>query len=393
MRHTSEIGLPAWISSGEFGERFVAHAVTPARIEEAVSGVAGQGIEMGPLAVGPGKLAKATVRGQVGKPAITRTGSEVVFAVRIPVRLELTIALGGRELNLEASVEIDLSLHARTADPLLVVIDIPPVTKREVSAPVIRAENLDPEAEVLLDPIAKMTRREVALRLNAMLAEPRARRGRVFDIEAILAGERSEHGDLTTFDWIEYTEFGRRFLPRIVTPARVRTVAENLSGRVIEVGPLRAGPRDAAEVAAKGNIRMPRLTERTGADTVTFDLVVPVTMDIAVDVRKTSNYRAEVEIPLVLVTRTAAPLLIVIDVEQPDSAQIEVHLHAEGLKARTLGRIGKMRHQIAEQVSAVVSRQLADPSLRTVDVAARLDATRLHASGEPGGSAAVPQVG
>jgi hypothetical protein len=116
-------------------------------------------------------------------------------------------------------------------------------------------------------------------------------------------------------------------------------------------------------------------------------------MDIAVDVRKTSKYHAGVEIPLVLVTRTAAPLLIVIDVEQPDSARIEVRLQAEGLKARTLGKIGKMRHQIAEQVSAVVNRHLADPSLRTVDVAARLDATRIHAAEEPGGSAETPQAG
>ncbi|MQY20223.1 hypothetical protein [Nocardia macrotermitis] len=381
MRQASEVELPARISYAEFGERFVAHAVTPARIDAAVSGLAGP-FELGPFAVGPGKLARVTVRGDSGAPTIARAGSEVVFAVRIPVRLELTVTLGGRELKLAAAVDIDLTLHARTADPLLVVIDIPPITKRAVSPPVIRAEAVDAEARVLLEPTAKMIRKEVADRLNAMLSEPEARRARIFDVEAISAGEVAAPGDLARFDWIDYAEFGRRFLPRMVTPARVRAVAESLSGRVIDVESQRAGPRDAAEVTARGVIRLPRVTERTGADTVTFDMVVPVTLDVVVDVRKSDHYHAEVEIPLVLVTRTAAPLLIVIDVEQPDASQIDVRLQADGLRARTIGVLGSMRRRIAAQVSAAVSRHLADPSLRTVDVAARLEATRLHESGD-----------
>ena len=392
MRQSSEVDLPTWISYGEFGERFVAHAVTPARIEAAVSSLAGR-IEMGPFAVGPGKLARVWVRGEIGTPTITRTGSEVVFAVRIPVRLELTVTLGGREVQLEATVDINLTLHARTADPLLVVIDIPPVTKRDVSPPIIRAGAVDAEAEVLLEPTAKMVRKEVAGRLNVLLGQAQARRARIFDIEAITAGEPAEPADLTNVDWIDYAEFGRRFLPRIVTPARVRAVAESLSGRVIEVDSMRTGPRDAAEVTARGVIRLPRVTERTDADTVAFDMVVPVTLDVVVDVRKADHYHAEVEIPLVLMTRTAAPLLIVIDVEQPHSTQIDVQLRADGLRARTLGVIGKMRRRIAAQVSEAVSRHLADPSIRTVDVAARLDATRIHELDEPGGSAEVSRVG
>lgn len=392
MRKSSELDLPTWISYGEFGERFVAHAVTPARIEAAVSSLAGR-IELGPFAVGPGKLARVRVRGDIGSPAIARSGSEVVFAVRIPVRLDLTVTLGGRELRLEAAVDIDLTLHARTADPLLVVIDIPPVTKRNVGTPVIRAETVDAEAEVLLEPTAKTIRKEVADRLQAMLSEPDARRSRVFDIEAIALGEPAGHEQPANHAWIEYAEFGRRFLPRIVTPARVRAVAESLSGRVIDVESLRTGPRDAAEVTARGVIRLPRVTERTDVDTVAFDMVVPVTLDVVVDVRKADHYHAEVEIPLVLLARTAAPLLIVIDVEQPDPAQIEVQLRADGLRARTIGMIGRMRRRIAAEVSAAVGRHLADPSLRTVDVAARLDATRIHEPDEPGGPVEISRVG
>lgn len=385
MRYSSTVGLPTWISYGEFGERFVAHAVTPARIEAAVSDLARAGIQLGPRAVGPGKLAKLTVRGDVGRAVITpREGSRVAFAVQIPVRLELTIQLGGRRLVLATSTDIDLTLRARTAEPLLVVIDIPSITQRNVSAPVISDEADDGELAALLSPMETLVRREVASRFNAMLASSQARRSRVVDIEAIVAGVPSRHDDLTTFDWIDYAEFGRRFLPRIVTQAQVLAVAESFSGQVVEAGPLRTGPRDTVEVVAKGEIGTPRVARRTGEDTIAFEMVVPLTLDIVVTMRKANRYCAEVEIPLVLVARTAAPLAIVIDVDKPDTTQIIVRLRAEGVRARTVGVLSRMRRQIAEQVSVMVSSHLADPSLRTVDVAARLDAARFHSFDKPG---------
>jgi hypothetical protein len=364
---------PRWIDYGEFGERFVTQAVTPARIEAAVSGMAGRGLTIGPFSIGPAGLAGVVAEGSVGKPVIARSGPHVTFELRIPVSLHVTVTLGGQRLRLEAVVEIDLTLHARTADPLLVVIDIPPITPRDVSF-VLRAQTLGGAIELLLDPIAMLVQREVAGRLNAMLAASDVRRGRVFDVEAIIGGTRSAHRARESFDWITYQEFGRRFFPRLVTAARVLDVAEGLAGRAIEVGPLRTGPRAAATVEVKGTVRVPRLIDLETADPVTFGLIVPVALDIVIDVLKANRYRAEVAIPLTLLVRAADPLLIVIDACPPTPEQIAVELRAEGLRARALGALGGLRGQIATQVAAVVGRELSDSAGRTIDVAARIAA-------------------
>ncbi|OXR40561.1 hypothetical protein B7C42_07370 [Nocardia cerradoensis] len=362
-----------WMDYSEFGERFVVHAVNRDRIEAAVSGMAGRGMSIGPFSIGPAGLAGLVAEGKVGKPVIARSEPHVTFEVRVPVSMHLTVTLGGQQFRIEATVEIDLTLHARTADPLLIVIDIPRVRSRDVSF-AVRAEAVGAAVDVLLDPIATLVQREVASRLNAMLADPAARRGRVFDIEAIMNGTRSEHVLRTDFEWIEYAEFGRRFFPLIVTPDRVRDVVEGLAGRAVEVGPLRTGPGDAATVEVQGAVRMPRLARREGDHPVSFDLTIPVGLDITVDVLKANRYRAEVEVGLLLVARAAEPLLIVIDVTPPRSADVAVELQAEGWRAKMLGSVGKIRRQIAAQVAQVIRAELADPRGRTIDVAGRIDA-------------------
>ena len=372
MRQSSQNELPAWIDYEEFGERFVAAAVTPARIEAAVAGMAGRGMSIGPFSIGPAGLAGFVAEGNVGKPQIVRNGPHVTFEVGLPVSLHLTVTLGGKQFRLEAVVEIDLTLHARTADPLLIIIDIPRVRGRDVSL-VVRAEAVGNAIDLLMDPIATLVQREVANRVNGMLADPAARRARVFDVEAIMNGVRSEHRALEQFTWIDYAEFGRRFFPRIVTETRVREVVENLAGRIIQVGPLRVGPRRAATVDVKGTVRMPRLAARAG-DPVQFDLSIPVTLDISVAVLSDNRYRAEVEIPLVLIARAADPLFVVIDAVPPEAHDIVVDLRARTRRARVLGVLAGIRGQIAAQVARVVVTELADPSIRIIDVADRITA-------------------
>ncbi|NNH69855.1 hypothetical protein HLB23_08245 [Nocardia uniformis] len=372
---------PTWIEYAEFGERFVEAAVTESRIEAAVSGMAGRGMTIGPFSVGPAGLARFIAKGSVGKPRITRRGPHVHFEVMVPVSLRVDITLGGQRLRLEALVEIDLDLHARTAAPLLIVIDIPPVTGRDVSF-VMRAQAIGNAFELLIDPIARMVQREVANRLNVILADPDSRSGRIFDVEAIIDGRQSRHRVQTEFEWIGYDEFGHRFFERIVTADRVREVVESMAGQPIEVGPLRTGPGNAAEVTVQGSIRVPRVSERNGetaemafgtADLVAFDLAIPVSLDITVDVLKANRYRAEVLVPLELIARAADPLLIVIDTAAPSVEDIELEVIAEGWRARTLGKLAKINEQVAAQVAAVVRGEVADTSRRTIDVAARLN--------------------
>ncbi|MEU2035538.1 hypothetical protein [Nocardia amamiensis] len=362
---------PAWIDYAEFGERFVAHAVTAARIESAISSMAGRGLTIGPVSIGPAGLAGFVAEGKVGTPRVLHRGPGVTFEVTVPVSLTLKVLLGGRKLRLEARVEIDLTLHARTAEPVLIVIDIPPITKRDISF-VLRAQAVESAWEWLLDPIAGVVQREVASRVNAMLADRQTRRNLVFDIEAMVGGTRSAHRDSTGFDWIGYDEFGRRFFAHIVTRQRVFDVVERLAGRPIEVGPLQTGPRGAATVTVRGAVRIPRLVDRP-AELVAFDLTLPVSLEITVDVLKANRYRADVEVPLVLTARAADPLQVVIDVPPPDPADVRMEFAAHGARAATLGALAGIKKQVVAQVVAVVGKELANPSMRTIDVAGRID--------------------
>ncbi len=465
LRRLPPSGSPRWIDYADFGERFVAHAVTPARIEAAVAGMAGRGITIGPFSIGPAGLAGFVAEGSVGKPHIVRSGPHVTFEVSLPVTMHITVTLGGQQLRLEAVVEIDLTLHARTADPLLVVIDIPRIRRRDISF-VLRAQAIGSAVELLLDPIATLVQREVANRVNAMIRDPAVVRARVFDVEALMSGERSRYRSSTRFDWIDYDEFGRRFFPRIVTAARVREVAEGLAGRTIEVGPLRVGPRRMASVRVLGTVGTPLLTERhppattvehpaeahddtdsasapepsedaepspdalaqtvaearhevqeapidTPArealaeqdgiddwdedtedvttqtsrpeaseehagdphkpeDLVVFDLTIPVELDMSIAAVGTHRYDAEVRIPVVLTARAADPLLIVIDAARPRARDITVDLRSRSRRARALAALGNIRAQIAIQVARVVAAELADPTMRTIDVGDRI---------------------
>ncbi|MGV9665129.1 hypothetical protein ACWDUL_33250 [Nocardia niigatensis] len=400
---------PTWIDYAEFGERFVAAAVTETRIESAVSSVAGRGITIGPFGIGPAGLARFVAKGSIGKPTVIRRGPHVHFDVMLPVKLRVDVTLGGQRLRLEAVVEIDLTMHARTADPLLIVIDIPPVTGRDVSF-VMRAQAIGTAWELLLDPIAKLVQREVANRINAILADADSQRGRTFDVQAIMDGTQSAYRGRPTHEWIGYDEFGRRFFARIVTAERVRQVVESMAGRPIAVGPLRTGPGNKAEVWVQGSVRLPRVAA-AGPVTVTpmpepriaelpnaaaetaaaaealanshdpalvrFDLTIPVSLDISVDVLKTNRYRAEVQVPVALTARAAEPLLIVIDAVPPRARDIDLEMTADGWRAAALSKLAGMRKQIAAQVATVVRAEVADVSRRTIDVGARLDSTRV----------------
>ncbi len=367
---------PKRIEYADFGERFVRYAVTEDRIAAAVAGMTGRGVQIGPFSLGPAGLAGFAAEGTLGTPVVTRNpGDALTFGVKVPLKLAVNLILGGRKLGVAALVEIALTLHARTAAPLLLVMDVGTVTAKDVSF-TLRAEAIDTAWEMLLDPIAGLVQREVAGRVNAIISDPKARAERVFDIEAILDGYRSPHRNDTVFDWIDHREFGLRFFTQIVTRDRVHSVVAQMAGGEIAIGPLSEGPRGAATVTVRGAIEQPRVVERGAAvpgELRVFDMTLPVGLDITVDVLKANHYRADLEIPLVLTARAAEPLQIVIEVPPPAIEDISMEFTAKGLRAATLARLAGIKKQVMAQVVAVVSTELADPTGRTIDVGAAID--------------------
>ncbi len=367
---------PAWISYEEFGERFVRAAVTPERIAAAIKDIGGQGLVIGPLNLGP--AAHVGAEGKLGAPkVIGRHGDAVAFDVEIPVSLSLQVKLG-REVRVGVGVEIDLVIEARAADPLYIVIDIPPVSHRNVRL-VFRAEGLGPARRFILEPIGKGIRRDVASKVNAILADPAAVRDRIFDVASFVDEVHAPPIDEFDHIWISYRDFGRRFIWYAVVRERVEAAVQELSGRKIDIGPMRAGPRDIAGVIAQGSVRPPRVLERDGS-LVAFELLIPVAIDLVISIARDNHYQAEIDIRLQLVTRCAEPLQIVIDVAEPRPEDIEIALKSKGLSAAVVGIIGGVKAQIREAVLAVVREGLGDIEFRTVDVAAQIDAAEI----EPG---------
>ncbi|WP_067863979.1 hypothetical protein [Nocardia shimofusensis] len=367
---------PNWIGYAEFGERFVEHAVTEQRIIAAVSGMVGQGVTVGPVNLAPAGIAGFLAEGKVGTPRVSRHDEAVVFHVSVPVTLAVKVLLGGKTLRLEALVDIDLTLHARTAEPVLIVIDIPPIAPENVGF-LVRASAVDAAWESLLEPIAGWVKREVAQRVNAMLAEPQARRARIFDLEALVDGRRARGPVPERFEWIDYGEFGRRFFERIVTTRRIGEVVDRMAGRPIEIGPLRTGPGDRATVTVRGAIGTPLLAAREPAEPHDgyhrFELVLPVALDITVRVLRANRYRAEVEIPLLLTARAAEPLWVVIDPFPPRPEDLRLQFKAEGMRAAAFGALAGIKKQMLARVLGVVKREISRAEGRIIDVGARID--------------------
>ncbi len=80
---------------------------------------------MGPMAQGPGGLAKVTAKVQIQQPHVRRNlGETITFAIRIPLIIELIVDLRLDKQRFIVDGDIALRATARAAEPLLIVIDV-----------------------------------------------------------------------------------------------------------------------------------------------------------------------------------------------------------------------------------------------------------------------------
>ena len=172
----------------EFGRRFMAHAVTEERILHGFGGLAGEPIAFGPIGAGPGKLAKVKADGQVGATSVRRTGEEpITFALTIPVGLDLELALGVDRHRFHAELEVALTLRARTADFLRIVIEVEPPRTADVTVD-LKADGLRAEALRRVAGIDREIARFVARYIGRELEKPHVRAARDIDVAARIDG-------------------------------------------------------------------------------------------------------------------------------------------------------------------------------------------------------------
>jgi hypothetical protein len=180
---------------------------------------------------------------------------------------------------------------------------------------------------------------------------------------------------------ISFAEFGHSFMREVVTADRVAATIASVVGERIEVGPLAAGPRDAATASLRAKLAGVDVTPASGSDGEALRFRALVRLDCTLAVKATlisKRYRGTLTIPLVLDVRTASPLRLVIDVEPPTPPDIGVELDAGDRSGRVIQVLGNIDGEVRTQAAAEVASRVESPEARRkreIDVLAMVDDT------------------
>lgn len=162
--------------------------MTEERIVGGLRGIAGDRIEFGPIGAGPGKFARVSADGEFGlASAAPLEGGYVAFRLSIPVTLDLRIDLGLETHTFYATIDVGLTLGARAAEPLRVVIDIDPPTWRDVTV-TVDADGVRAEVLRRVPGIDREIGRFVARYVAREIDKPHIRKARDIDVAARIDG-------------------------------------------------------------------------------------------------------------------------------------------------------------------------------------------------------------
>lgn len=166
----------------EFGRRFFEVAVTEARVGDAIASIAGEEFTVGPIAQGPGKIAKVTARVNVQTPVVTRhVAEQITFSIRIPLEIDMVIDLKIDRPRFVVFGEIALFAAALAADPLLLILDVHKPRPTDIS---IHVTSTSLRAEVLriVAGVDAEIKRFIAAHVSGEIDSPESRKAKVIDV-------------------------------------------------------------------------------------------------------------------------------------------------------------------------------------------------------------------
>jgi hypothetical protein len=169
-------------------------------------------------------------------------------------------------------------------------------------------------------------------------------------------------------DYMTYEEFGRKFFEIAVTQERVGGAIAAIAGDAFEMGPMGQGPGKIAKVTAKVRVMDPRLTRKLG-DLITFDIRIPLEIDMVVDLRiDKPKFMVFGEIALRATARAAAPLLLILDVEKPRASDISIHVTSQSLRGEVVRVLGGIDAEIRRFIAAHVAGEIDSPASKQAQV-------------------------
>lgn len=185
---------------------------------------------------------------------------------------------------------------------------------------------------------------------------------------------------------ISFDQFGHNFMREVVTAERVAATIASVVGESIEVGPLAAGPGNAARGSLRADLAGVDVSPADGAEAagpgtdgtaMRFTALVRLDCTLAVKAPAINKrYRGTLTIPLVLDVRTASPVRLVIDVEPPSAPDIGVELESKDRSGRLIQILGNIDGEVRTRAAAEVARRVDAPEARRhreIDVLAMVD--------------------
>src|SRR5690349_18421663 len=143
-------------------------------------------------------------------------------------------------------------------------------------------------------------------------------------------------------DYMTYEQFGRKFFEIAVSEERVGGAIAAIAGDSFEIGPIAQGPGKFAKVTAKVRIMDPRIARHV-AEMITFDIRIPLEIDMVVDLRiDRPKFMVFGEIALRATARAAEPLLLILDFDKPRSSDISIHVPSQSLRAEVVRILGNI---------------------------------------------------
>jgi hypothetical protein len=150
-------------------------------------------------------------------------------------------------------------------------------------------------------------------------------------------------------------EFVRRALAAAAPPRRVSEVVAQLVGDKIRIGPIAAGPCEAASATAIG---VPGAVHAELCDDPVWHQIVTIPIDLSVLVEVAggvARFYGPVQVQTRIRLDIEQPCDVVVHVEDVRAHNITTAVEAIGLTARVVGRLGHLDDIVADQVLTYVN--------------------------------------
>jgi hypothetical protein len=177
-------------------------------------------------------------------------------------------------------------------------------------------------------------------------------------------------------EFISYQQWGLDFFAEAVSQERILGAVNNIAGQPIDFGPMGVGPGKIAKVRAYGQIGAAS-AHRLDGPQISYRVELPVSLTFEVNLQvETHTFHAELLVPLTLTARAVEGVRIFITIDPPRSADVEVKVQAEGIRASIMQRVVNIEGELRRFVAKYVARETSKPHIeeaRIIDVSGAID--------------------